>query len=197
MTKIKNQESQPLCSAVDIMMRAQKEVDSKALPARKPENNSKDRLYNALLTFFEDRQVKWHSSEVQRCGTALLKGLLDLLWYIDGHHHVFNQQSCPIPSVFADFQGFNRPELHGHRKRDSAKMSRVELEAYCQAVYHCFLSDYWKRDHWMGLKPEVEQLVNSVSKYADSLEEHSKRMKSVHLSEEPVQKVSNCISREY
>ena len=32
--------------------RLQKEVDSKALPARKPENNSKDRLYNALLTFF-------------------------------------------------------------------------------------------------------------------------------------------------
>ena len=76
-------------------------------------------------------------------------------------------------------------------------MSRVELGAYCQAVYHCFLSDYWKRDHWMGLKPEVEQLVNTVSKYADSLEEHSKRMKSVHLSEEPVWKVSNCISREY
>ena len=185
---------EPLCSAFDIMMRVQKEVDSKALPARKPENNSKDHLYNALLTFFEDRQVKWHSSEVQQCGTALLKGLLDLLWYIDGHHHVFNQQSCPIPSVFADFQGFNRPELHGHRKRDSANMSRVELEAYCQAVYRCFLSDYWKRDHWMGLKPEVEQLVNSVSKYADSLEEHSKRMKSVHSSEEPVRKVSDCIS---
>ena len=70
---------EPLCSAVDIMMRAQKEVDSKALPTRKPENNSKDRLYNALLTFFEDCQVKWHSSEVQRCGTVLLKGLLDLL----------------------------------------------------------------------------------------------------------------------
>ena len=70
---------EPLCSAFDLMMRVQKEVDSKALPARKPENNSKDRLYNALLTFFEDRQVKWHSSEVQQCGTALLKGLLDLL----------------------------------------------------------------------------------------------------------------------
>ena len=54
--------------------------------------------------------------------------------------------------------------------------------------------DYWKRDHWMGLKPEVEQLVNSVSKYADSLEEHSKRMKRVHSPKEHVLKVSDCIS---
>ena len=56
------------------------------------------------------------------------------------------------------------------------------------------LSDYWKREHWMDLKPEVQQLVNTVSKYSDSLEEHSKRMISVHSSEEPVRKVSDCIS---
>ena len=42
---------EPLRSAFDIMMRVQKEVDSKALPTRKPENNLKHRLYNALLTF--------------------------------------------------------------------------------------------------------------------------------------------------
>ena len=40
----------------------------------------------------------------------------------------------------------------------------------------------------------MEQLVNSVSKYANSLEEHSKRMKSVHSPEEHVQKVSDYIS---
>ena len=142
---------EPLCSAFDIMMRAQKEVDSKALPARKPENNSKDHLYNALLTFFEDRQVKWHSSEVQQCGTALLKGLLDLPWYIDGHHHVFNQPSCPIPSVFVDFQGFNRPELYGNRiqrvvapcfhelgpiKAGKTTVSRKPCNVYKRDLYH-------------------------------------------------------------
>ena len=83
--------------------------------------------------------MKWHSFEVQLCETALLKALSDLLWYIDGHYHVCNQQSCPIPIVFKDFQGFNRPELHGHRKRESMNMSRVEFEVYCKAVYQCFL----------------------------------------------------------
>ena len=46
----------------------------------------------------------------------------------------------------------------------------------------------------MSFKTEVEQLVNSVSKYADILEEHSKRIKSVHSSKEPVWKGSNLIS---
>ena len=82
---------EPLRSAFDIMMRVQ-EVDSKALPAHKPENNSKYLLYKHLLTYFEDHQVKWHSSDVQRCRTTLPKGLLDLLWYIYRHHHIFNQQ---------------------------------------------------------------------------------------------------------
>ena len=71
------------------MMRVQ-EVDSKAFPARKPENIFKDHLYNALLTFLEDHQVTWHSSDVQQCVLALLKRFVDLLWYIDGHYHVFN-----------------------------------------------------------------------------------------------------------
>ena len=44
---------EPLRSAFDIMMRVQKEVNSKALPTRKPGNNLKHRLYNALLTFLK------------------------------------------------------------------------------------------------------------------------------------------------
>ncbi len=86
---------------------------------------------------------------------------------------------------FGNFQGYNRPELHGHRKRECANMSRVELHVCSQAVYQCLLSDYWEREKWIALRVEVEQLVNSVSKYADGLDEHLKRMKSVHASETP------------
>ncbi len=186
--------NEPHASAFEIMMAAQRQAISKCLPDLRPETNGKDRLHNALVSFLNKRELKWRASDVESCGKSFLKALTDLLWYIDGHHSAFSRQACPIPSVFGAFQGFNRPELHGHRKREHTNMSRVDLCSYTQAVYRCLLSDYWGCGKWIALKAEVEQLVNSVSKYSDSLGEHLKRMKEVHASDTPVRKLSDWVS---
>jgi len=182
-------------NACKVLMEAGKRLSSNSfLPDRRNENNNKDRLYNALLDYFDEHDMKWSASEVSSCGKNLMKALTDLLWYIDGQHERFNHQSCPIPKLFQDFQGFNCPELHGHRKRTAANFSHTDLEAYSQMVYHCLLNDYWGWKKWKSFRADISLLLNSITKYINGLEEHNKRMKFVHQSISPVREVSSSVS---
>lgn len=182
-------------NAFEVLMEAGRRQSSCAfLPDLKSENNGKDRLYNSIIHYLDEHNLKWSASEVPSYGKNFLKSLTDLLWYIDGQHDRFNNQSCLIPKVFQDFQGYNCPEMHGHRKRAAANFSHADLEAYSQAVYHCLLSDYWGRKNWKSFKPDVNLLLTTISKYVDGLEEHCKRMKAVHQSTLPVREVSDCVS---
>ena len=134
--------------------------------------------------------MKWSASEVSSYGKKFLKALTD----IDGQHDRSNRQSCIIPEVFQIFQGYNRPELHGNRKRAAANFSRTDLESYCHTVYQCLLGDYWGRKDWKSFKADVSRLLNAITKYTDELEQHNKRTKHNHQCPSPVREVSSSIS---
>jgi orotidine-5'-phosphate decarboxylase len=67
---------------------------------------------------------------VNGCGIRFVKALVELLWYIDGRHHVFENQGCTIPKIFADFKGYNVPETSKHRKRMCENMSADILHSH-------------------------------------------------------------------
>lgn len=82
------------------------------------ERNKKDKLYNALIHFFESHNCFLsNKTEADVNGKKLILNLRDLFWHIDGHHHVLSQRSLPIPDCFTTFQNYNRPELSKHRNQ--------------------------------------------------------------------------------
>ena len=107
-------------NAFDIMARA---ASQKGVPQRTVDRNRKDKLCNDILAFCEKEQLLWKADEINTLGVNFVQCVCDVLWYIDNHHHVFASRVCPIPEVFAQFQGYSLPEVSMRRKRVVANMT--------------------------------------------------------------------------
>ena len=88
--------------------------------------NQKDKLYH-ILTFCEE-QLLWKADEISTLGVSFVRCICDALWY-NSHHHVFASRGCPIPEVFAQFQGYNLPQMSKQRKRTVTNMTSDESGA--------------------------------------------------------------------
>ena len=93
-----------------ILMAAQRslhELEKSGLPRTVTERTQKDRLYNNLIQFSKEQGLKWR--DPSSIGASFLKKLMNILWYIDGHHDVIGERSSKIPDVFSQFNGYNCP----------------------------------------------------------------------------------------
>ena len=104
-------------NAFAMLMASQRQLCQQRLPEKRTEHNSRDRLYNAILDLLSEKKLSFPSDEVDHSGVNLVKSLQECLWYIDGQHSVFVQQSCHIPAVFSQFVNYNVPKKSKHRKR--------------------------------------------------------------------------------
>ena len=75
-------------NAFEIMMTAQRLASQ--VPPQVTERNQKDMLYNCLQAYCEKCELCWKAGEVKTLGVNFLDSLCDVLWYIDGHHHIFS-----------------------------------------------------------------------------------------------------------
>ena len=153
----------------------------------------KHQLKNDFLRFIEEKELMWPEKEVSNVGEVFVQSLVDILWYIDGHHSSFNERSFKIPPLFERFCGYNTPHMHKHRKRSAENLSSITLTDYSNKNVRCLQSCYWERDVWRNFKKEVERLAKSVHDYASYLKEKNKRMKSVHCSMSPVRSIADNI----
>ena len=62
------------------------------LPTVKKEPISKDRLYNDLLKFLDEHNLKFRS-DARISGEKLVHAFTEALWYIDRHHHLLSERS--------------------------------------------------------------------------------------------------------
>ena len=109
--------------------------------------NSKDKMYNDLLSFVKAKSLKWNSSEISSgIAARCLSTLRDALWYIDGIHDTLNERSCTVPAVFNQFTGYNKPEIHKHRKRACHSMSKEQLLSHSRALFTCLSNPFWARE---------------------------------------------------
>ena len=107
--------------------------------AQRVEHNSKDRLYNDTLKFLEVCSIKC-SSGTKTSVEKLVHTLMEIVWYIDGHHHLLSERSTvSVPSMFKQFQGYNKPELSKHRKRSQSNLSSITLEHHARTLASCIL----------------------------------------------------------
>ena len=120
---------------VQISKRSRTESDSEqvnisngSLPSKIKEKNSKDRLYNKRTDSFLAMGLSWKDPE--KFGKPFIHDMCDVLWYIDGHHAALASRSCPVPSMFSSFVGFNKPERSKHRKRSISNLSRDKIDEF-------------------------------------------------------------------
>lgn len=150
-------------NAFDVLMRSsERRTSEEAAGLPSPINsprNKKEELWNAIVLFLNDRNLKWQSKEVTTSGQALVKALVSTLWYIDGHHDVFGQRGFEIPKLFEGFQKYNTPQLSKHRKRERGNLSATEIQTLCNELFGCLQGVYWVRPQWVAFKEDVEQLA--------------------------------------
>jgi hypothetical protein len=155
------------------------------------ERNNKDKLYNNIISFMSARDLSFRSvDEVKSIGVELVRLLRDVLWYIDGHHHVFQQRSSPLPAEFGCFTDYNNPELSKHRKRRTSNLSADALEQFLLDLSVVLNENYWERDGWCDMKLLIISLSSSISGYIDYLRSKNKRMLLCHRAPTPVRELS-------
>ena len=145
-------------------MSAQAQLHQKFMPDKidAPRTN-KQKLRNDLITFLTDKGCKWRSSEVSSFGINFMSALTDMLWEIDGRHHVFSNQGYSIPSIFSKFTEYNQPETSKHRKRELSNLSVAVLESVSSHLFQCLQGGYWERDAcWASLKVDVVKCLPSL-----------------------------------
>ena len=93
-------------NAYKILMSNARMQNASQLPAEKPVRSNKDRLYNDILKFLHDQNLKWKENVISS-GERFVNLLAQILWYIDGHHHLFDERSnTKLPQIFAQFQNY-------------------------------------------------------------------------------------------
>ena len=117
-------------SAFDFLMQLQKNLALPTLPERISARTRKDDLYNAITDLLEQMDLSLTSTEASAGGKQLVKALYNTLWYIDGRHDIFSARSLNIKDVFAQFQGYNRPDCRSIRSELIQISMPLNLEAY-------------------------------------------------------------------
>ena len=145
-----------LPNAFSIMMASQRrlQLGDNGLPFPKVVKDSRDRLYNDLITLLRGMGISWNDPLSN--GVPLLQCLQKVLWYIDGHQDTMAEKVPKIPDVFSQFTGYNCPTAHKHRKRLIGNLSRSELREHALALQDKLQSSWFKKDSFSSLKEAIE-----------------------------------------
>ena len=125
-------------------------------------------------------------------GRRLVIVLHDRLWYIDGHHHVFQQRAQSITSSVHYFINYNNPQLS---KRLTSNMSSDALRDFVLELSTILHFSFWDRPHWLQLKQILS--LQSISSYVGNLITNNKKVKRDHRSPTPVWELSTNMYLKY
>ena len=83
---------------------------------------NKDRLMNSIIDWMEKNNLFFQKPSVDTVGNEVSSALTNVFWYIDGHGPTLSARGHGIPEIFKSFSGFNKPEIHRHRKRETSNL---------------------------------------------------------------------------
>ena len=155
-----------------------------------PERNKKDKLFNAIIGFLSDEGVFFDDSSESKSVKQFVGVARDILWYVDGHHHVFSERALSLPAVFTRFTQYNTPHLSKHRKRYTSNISADQLNEFSLDLSSNLHSSFWEKPQWNRLKHHFLQLSESLCSYSEYLSKKAKRMKLYHKSPTAVREMS-------
>ena len=147
------------------------------------ERNKKDKFFNDIISFLSRHGAFFNDSSELKSAKKLVHILRDILWYVNSHHHVFQNRALALPSIFSCFTGYNTPQLSKHRKRLTCNISADQLHEFALNMSTVLQSNnFWERPQWIELKPHFVELAESLSSYGQYLTKKAKRMKLYHKS---------------
>ena len=139
--------------------------------------------------------MTWSAHQLRAEDEKFVSCLVDLLWYIDGHHDVFKNRFNSIPASVAQFSGYNTPEASKYCKRSLHNMSASVLRELANSIFRCLQGSYWlTASSWKSWKGDIEVLATSISDYAAYLNEQNEEVKRHHSLSHPVRMISDCIT---
>ena len=74
--------------------------------------------------------------------------------------------------MFEEFQNYNQPEKHKHRKRHHGNFDYHTLSELSQSLFHLTSSSYFKTDQWKGVYESLMRLADNIKKYGSYLDKH-------------------------
>ena len=154
------------------------------------EKNKKDKLFNAIIGVLSDESVFLDDVSESRSVKQFLGVARDILWYVDGHHHVFSERALSLPAFFSSFTQYNTPHLSKHRKRQTSNISADQLNEFSLDLSSNLHSSFWEKPQWNRLKHHFLQLSESLCSYSVYLSKKAKRMNLYHRSPTPVREMS-------
>ena len=136
----------------------------------------------------------WNQFDVDGAGISFVSAVVDTLWYIDGHHQVFEKQGLKIPDIFSQFIGYNVPEASKHRKRSAMNMSQCTIHSHSASLFGHLQGLYWTHPKFAILKQATEELARCLLQYGDYLQSQNKHLKQSHASSTSIHQLSDSLS---
>ena len=115
------------------------------------------KLSNDLLIFFSRRVLL---SSLMRWILLVSWLLCNALWYIDGHHHIFQERATCIPTVFRHFSVYNNPHL---LKQLTSNISAEQLHEFALDITIMLNSNFFDRPEWINIRGELVFLSERLS----------------------------------
>ena len=66
------------------------------------ERNKKDKLFNDIISFLSRHGAFFNDSSELKSAKKLIHILRDILWYVNGYHHIFQNRALALPSIFSN-----------------------------------------------------------------------------------------------
>lgn len=124
----------------------------------------------------------------------VFKILRNSLWYIDHAHEKFKESSCPIPSCFCTFHGYNEFKKLHHRipQIKSERLNELSMDL-TKAL--SFPSMSFSRNK--QLSSDMESLLATLSQYKTRLDKDNTRHKNSRKSCSPPRSLESDTSLKY
>ena len=142
----------------------------------------------------EQNDLVFENSEIDSQGESLVQDLTNILWYIDGYHERLMERGCRIPPLFAEFVGYNVPQLLKHRKRQIGNLSSEVLQQHSRQLFLNLQSQFWQHPTWQMFHIDVEPLGRVLRDYVNYLLHKYKQMKLHHNFSEPIRNVGDNLT---
>lgn len=152
---------------------------AKHVPKKMTERTNRDKLKNKFIDFLNEEGVGWSADCVETTGKKFVGVMTDILWYLDGHEKTLMDRGITVPSLFAGFSGFNKPESHGHKR---IPMEATKLRTFSQNLFSISEEPWLSRSIWSSINDTIKDLASNLSSYCDYLDHQRKRSNDRHLS---------------
>ena len=102
---------------------------------------------------------------VSKYGPSLINTVGDCMWYIDGDHETLGRQGCGVPVELNHLQNYNKPELHGHKRKCGISSCTETLHRHVLTLNGTLAHAYMQSKSWKRIRTVLEKLGTQLSKY--------------------------------